>query len=287
LSPRVASLLPASTEWLAELGLGESIVAVSHECDHPASAVKGRPRVTSSRVDPHAAPAEIDRQVRALRDSGEDLYAVDAAALERLRVDVIVTQAQCDVCAVSEESVRALAARLPSRPVVVATSGSTVAGVLDDVLAIGRACGVEERARAVVARFQAGLDALRAAAPKKRPRAVHLEWTDPPMTAASWIPELAEAAGLELFRKDLAGKKSIVVSWDEIRAFEPELVVVAPCGFDIERARNEVPKVVARLPLESAAARVEPADGNALFNRPGPRLLDSARLLHAFAGGAA
>ncbi|HZU97932.1 MAG TPA: cobalamin-binding protein, partial [Planctomycetota bacterium] len=128
---RIASLLPASTEWLAELGLARDVVAVSHECDHPDEAVRGRERVTSSRVDSGASAAEIDRQVRELRDRGEDLYRVDGAALERLGVSVIVTQAQCDVCAVSEEAVRALAARLPSRPTVVATAGSTVEGILE------------------------------------------------------------------------------------------------------------------------------------------------------------
>jgi iron complex transport system substrate-binding protein len=271
---RIASLLPAATEWLAELGLGESVVAVSHECDHPPEAVRGRPRITSSRVDPAASPAEIDRRVRELRDAGEDLYAVDERALAMLGVDVIVTQAQCDVCAVSEESVRALAARLRSRPRVVAASGSSLRGVLDDVLAIGRACGVEGRALAVVGRFERALDELRARRPARRVRAVHLEWTDPPMVAASWIPELAEAAGLELLRADLAGKKSVAVSWDEIVAFEPELVVVAPCGFDEARARVEARKVAERV-----KARIVAADGNAFFNRPGPRLLDSARFL--------
>jgi len=279
LSVRVASLLPASTEWLAELGLAESIVAVSHECDFPEEAVRGKPRVTSSRIDSRASAEAIDREVRRLRDAGEDLYAVDAALLAELAPDVIVTQAQCDVCAVSESSVRALAEKLSSRPRVVATSGSTIKGVMEDVLAIGAACGVPDRARAIVARFERTLDEIRSRRPERRKRFVHLEWTDPPMLAASWIPELAETAGLEIFRADLAGKKSVAVSWEEIAAFEPEVVVVAPCGFDLERARGDAKLVEGKL----ARARVVAADGNALFNRPGPRLLDSARLLAGLA----
>ncbi len=281
---RIASLLPASTEWLAELGLARDVVAVSHECDHPEDAVRGRERVTSSRVDSGAPAAEIDRQVRELRDRGDDLYAVDAAALERLSVSVIVTQAQCDVCAVSEETVRALASRLPSRPTVVATAGSTIDGVLDDVLAIGEACGVEKVARDVCARFRQELARIRAGRPARRKRFVHLEWTDPPMLAASWIPELAEIAGLEILRGDLGGKKSVAVSWDEIAAFEPEVVLVAPCGFALDRALRLGLAPFGRESSLRVNGEVYAADGNALFNRPGPRLLESARI-HAWLAG--
>ncbi len=273
MSVRVASLLPASTEWLCELGIEP--VAVSHECDFPEASVRGKPRVTSSRVDSKASPAEIDRQVRELRDAGEDLYALDEKLLAELAPDVIVTQAQCDVCAVSEDAVRALAEKLPGRPKVVAMSGSTLAGIKKDVLAIGEAGGRAEEARTRVHIFEASLELIRCGPPPRRKRFVHLEWTDPPMLAASWIPELAVIAGLDILRADLAGKKSVAATWEEIRAFEPELVVVAPCGFDLKRARVESEQVAERLP----AARVVPADGNALFNRPGPRLLESVLML--------
>ncbi len=278
MSARIASLLPAATEWLAEIGVADRLVAVSHECDWPADAVRGRARVTSSRIDASLGPEAIDRAVRDLSSRGEDLYSVHEDVLGRLRVDVIVTQAQCDVCAVSESAVRAIAARLKAKPTVVATSGSTIEGIVKDVLAIGRACEADEGARAAVSRFEGGLEAIRARKPARRRRLVHLEWTDPPMTAASWIPELADLAGFELFRSDLAGKKSLPVAWEEIEAFEPEVVLVAPCGFDLERAELEAARVRERLD-----ARVVAADGNALFNRPGPRLLDSARLLASLA----
>ncbi len=273
MSVRVASLLPASTEWLCELGFEP--VAVSHECDFPEEAVRGKPRVTSSRVDSKASPAEIDRQVRELRDAGEDLYALDEKLLAELAPHVIVTQAQCDVCAVSENAVRAFAGKLPGRPRVVALTGSTIQGVEEDVLALGEACRSVEKAREVVAAFERGLDEVRARRSTRRKRFVHLEWTDPPMLAASWIPELAEIAGLDIFRADLAGKKSVATTWEEIRAFRPELVVVAPCGFDLERARVESKRVEKQLP----GVEVVPVDGNALFNRPGPRLVEAARVL--------
>ncbi|HZV01543.1 MAG TPA: cobalamin-binding protein, partial [Planctomycetota bacterium] len=151
-------------------------------------------------------------------------------------------------------------------------------------LAIGEACGVQKVARDVCARFRAELERIRAGRPARRKRFVHLEWTDPPMLAASWIPELAELAGLEILRRDLGGKKSVAVTWDEIVAFEPEVVLVAPCGFALDRARA--------LPLPPRSGgragvggpQLYVADGNALFNRPGPRLLDSARI-HAWLAG--
>jgi iron complex transport system substrate-binding protein len=272
-SVRVASLLPAATEWLCEMGFEP--VAVSHECDFPVEAVRGKPRVTSSRVDAYASPGEIDRQVRALRDDGEDLYALDEKLLAELAPDVIVTQAQCDVCAVSEDAVRAFAEKLTGRPKVVALRGSTIKGIEEDVLAIGEACLLPRWARMAVLKFERGLEEIRATPPARRRRFVHLEWTDPPMLAASWIPELAAIAGLDLFRADLAGKKSVSVTWEEIRAFAPELVVVAPCGFDLERATVEGRRVEEKLP----GVKVVPVDGNALFNRPGPRLVFAARVL--------
>lgn len=286
---RIASLLPASTEWLAVFGLGHSIVGVSHECDYPEELIRGKPRVTSSLVDGTASAGEIDRRVRELRAAGTDLYQVDAVALERLQVDVIVTQAQCDVCAVSEDAVRALAARLPRKPAVVATSGSTVEGVLADALAIARATGAD--VVPMIERYRRGFREIKKAsfegARRAPPRLVHLEWTDPPMAAASWIPELIAAAGYESFRPELAGKKGVAVTWEEIAAFDPDVLVLAPCGFGLERAEHEARRVLShpgiREVLRPTSAfqggRVYAVEGNALFNRPGPRLLESARLL--------
>jgi iron complex transport system substrate-binding protein len=289
LSKRIASLLPAATEWLAVFGLGPSIVGVSHECDYPAETVRGKARVTSSRVDSKASALEIDRQVRELRAAGADLYQVDARALEALEVDLIVTQAQCDVCAVSEDAVRALAASLPRKPAVVATSGSTVEGVLADALAIAEATGAD--ALPMIERYRRGFREIRkaslAGARRQPPRLVHLEWTDPPMAAASWIPELVAAAGYECFRAELTGKKSVAVTWEEIAAFDPDVLVLAPCGFELERAEHEGRRVLARPEIRELLRptsafqgdRVYAVEGNALFNRPGPRLLESARLL--------
>ncbi|MBI3725017.1 ABC transporter substrate-binding protein [bacterium] len=292
---RIASLLPAATEWLAELGLGDAIVGVSHECDFPEDAVRGKPRLTRARVDPEAPASEVDRRVRELLASGEDLYLVLEDELARISPDLIVTQAQCDVCAVSEDQVRRIVSRLSPAPEVVVLGGSTLDGVVGDVLALARVAGAESAGPGAVRRLSNGLKELERTAATlagggPRPRCALLEWIDPPMTAGSWLPELTRAAGLDGFGGDAAGKKSERTSWEEIARWDPEVVVFAPCGFSVERAERDARALLedprsSPLGKTTAFARgaVFAVDGNGLFNRPGPRLLDSAKLLHAIA----
>jgi iron complex transport system substrate-binding protein len=298
---RIVSLLPAGTEWLAALGLGDAVVGVSHECDYPEDTVRDRPRVTRARIESTASSAEIDRRVRELRARGEDLYELDVAALERLAPDLIVTQAQCSVCAVSEDEVRRAAATLRAPARVVAFSGASLEGVLADVDALARAAGVPEAAVAARDLFAGGLERLRAAVENRGflpgarhapPRLVHLEWGDPPMAAASWIPELVEAAGFECFRAAPDARKSVRVSWEAIARFDPDVIVLAPCGFGVERAESEArallddPAVADSLRATSAWTNgwIFAACGSQFFNRPGPRLLDSAQILGALHG---
>ncbi|MDQ6738217.1 MAG: ABC transporter substrate-binding protein [Gemmatimonadota bacterium] len=281
---RVLSLLPASTEIVAALGAGDWLVGISHECDYPPLVVRGMPRVTCSSLDAAATAFDIDRSVRARSDAGESLYSVDGRAIDALRPDLVITQALCDVCAVSESDVRSITARLTSEPAVVTTSGSTWNGICDDIAAIGNAMGRAAEASSLIesldARLRAVHDTLEAArAP--RPRVVVIEWTDPVFASGHWVPELVRrAGGIELMAN--AGDHSTVRSADEIRTAKPEILVVAPCGYDMPRA-----VVAARVMLardEWAWARELPVwamDSNSLLSRPGPRLVDGTETLAA------
>lgn len=298
---RIVSLLPAATEWVAALGLGDSLVGVSHECDQPHAAVQGRPRVTRSRIDPAASAAEIDRTVRALRERGEDLYELDAALVASLAPDLIVTQAQCDVCAVSEDAVRKLAASLPGSPAVVAFRGSSLEAVAREVEALARAAGVPEAAEDARDVLLGGVERVRANVGRRAflsgarhapPRLALLEWLTPPMSAASWLPELVQAAGFECFRPELAGQKSVRVAWEEVARFDPDVLVFAPCGLGLERAHADATALVHEPAVAHALARTSAwangwifaAEGNLLFNRPGPRLVESAQVLASIHG---
>lgn len=264
-------------------------MGVSHECDFPEEVVRGKPRLTRARVDPEAPGDEIDRRVREVLAAGEDLYEVVAAELERLAPDLIVTQAQCDVCAVSENQVRAIAERLSPVPEISVLGGSTLDGVVGDVLELARQAGAEDTAPGAVRRLSNGLRELTAGASSARPRCALLEWIDPPMTAGSWLPELVAAAGLDGMPGTKPGAKSERTTWEAVSAWDPEIIVLAPCGFPVERAEREARALLADrvrcAPLGKTKAfergAIYAVDGNALFNRPGPRLLDSAKLLFA------
>ena len=279
---RVLSLLPASTEILAALGAGDSLVGVSHECDYPPLLLYGKPRVTRSSLGAAATPLEVDLSVRARSNAGEALYSLDETAITSLEPDLVITQALCDVCAVSEDDVRAITMRLDPEPAVVTLSGSTWKGVCDDIAAIGDAIGCSDAASSLVESLDARLrvvhDRLKAArAP--RPRVVVIEWTDPVFAAGHWVPELVRrAGGTELMAAP--GDHSIVRSAEEIRAAEPELLVIAPCGYDVAGAIVAARAMLAR--DEWAWARDLPVwamDANSLLSRPGPRLVDGAETL--------
>ena len=274
---RIASLVPSATEALFALGLGDQVVAVTHECDHPPAATR-LPQLTRSVIPDGLAPAEIDARVREVTGRGESLYRLDEELLRELEPDLIVTQALCAVCAVSFDDVRAVAARLPSRPTVLSLDPETLAEVLADVVRLARAAGAEPAGRALHAALTARLSAVgEAVAGRPRPRVAALEWLDPPYAGGHWVPEMVSLAGGEDVLGQ-AGRKSRVVDWREIAAAEPEAVVVMPCGLYAEEAAEQATAFAEPL-RELGAASAWAVDAASSFSRPGPRLVDGVELL--------
>ena len=274
---RIASLVPSSTEMLFALGLGPQVVAVTHECDHPA-AVNDLPRLTRSTIPAGLDPAAIDAAVRERVGSGQSLYALDAAALERLDVDLIATQQVCAVCAVSSDDVRAVAARLRSRPAVVSLDPATLDDVLDDAVRLAGACDDVEAGRRLRGRMEARIEAVRAATAGAKPvRVAAIEWLDPPYCAGHWLPEMiAAAGGIDVLARP--GQRSRTLGWDEIAAARPEAVVVMPCGLYVEEAEAEAQRHRANLEALGATT-IHAVDAASSFSRPGPRLADGVELL--------
>ncbi len=284
---RIASLLAAGTEILFGLGLGDQVVAISHECDYPAAATT-RPRVTSTRIDASADSANIDRQVNELVNAGAALYDVDVDRLASLKPDLIVTQAQCDVCAVSETALRAAMNQRDDlkAAVVVTLNPVSLHSVFEDILRVGEAAGCLKTARSYVVGLRARVETIKKQtdelAESARPRVIGLEWIEPPIVAANWMPTLVEIAG---GRNGLtkAGARSGRTRWEEIVAYDPEVLVVMPCGFSLERSLAEAGRLKKFPEWSTLSAvrdrRVYAVDGNAYFNRSGPRLIESMEFL--------
>jgi iron complex transport system substrate-binding protein len=261
---------------VAALGREDELVAVSDECDHPA-AVRSLPRLSTTRIDPAAASRQVDAEVRAALARGEELYGIDRGVLQEVRPELILTQSLCAVCAVSaaraEESARlsGVGAR------VVDLEPTTLEEVLGTIDQVGRAIGAVEAAAALRARLEVRIAALGRVALGRPPvRVCVLEWVDPPFSAGHWVPDVvALAGGRELLGR--SGARSREITWDDVAAARPDVVVVSPCGFGLERARREadLAGVAARVP----GARVVCMDGSAYLSRPGPRLVDAAELL--------
>jgi iron complex transport system substrate-binding protein len=274
---RVASLVPSATEALFALGLGDSVVAVTHECDHPKQATR-LPRLTASVVPAGLPAAEIDRRVRELTGAGKALYTLDEPRLAELEPDLIVTQALCAVCAVSYDDVRAVADRIGSRPDVVSLDPETLDEVLEDLPRLAEAAGGREHGERLEAELRARLGAVQeAVAGRPRPRVAALEWLDPVYVGGHWVPEMIElAGGVDVLGE--AGAKSRVVGWDEVADAAPDLVAVIPCGLYANEAAEEARSHAARL-RGLGAERVFALDAAASFSRPGPRLVDGVELL--------
>jgi iron complex transport system substrate-binding protein len=276
---RIASLLPSATEILFGIGAGRDVVGVTHECDFPGAALS-LPRLTSSAL-PGSNSAEIDRHVRASLHSGSSLYHLDSALLEQLAPDLIITQELCKVCAVSYEIVDRAAKRLTSDPRVVSLEPSSLDDVLANIEFVGELTGRVSGARALVQRLSLRIEALRAAKATRRPRTLVLEWTDPPMGPGHWTPGLVELAGGTAILSN-PGANSQRLEWEAIVQADPDAIIVAPCGFDVARARAAVDELAAIPQWNSLRAhrenRVHVVDGNAYVNRPGPRLVDTAEI---------
>ena len=277
---RIVSLLPSTTEILFALGVGEDVVGVTFECDFPAEA-RGRRVVSGTTMPEGLDPAGIDAWVAAATAAGEDLYTLDAGARSDLDPDLVLTQDLCAVCAIDVDTVDEALAHLVCRAEVLSFDPHTIAEIADSVRAIGRAVGREQEAEQLAATVDA-LDAARAPAGTTRPRVVVLEWTDPPYAPGHWIPEMVEAAGGECVL-GTAGARSVRTTWDEVAAARPDLVVVAPCGFDREGARAQERALLATGVLPPGVPTYA-VDANAHWARPGPRVVEGVEDLRTALG---
>ncbi len=280
---RIVSLLPSATEICFALGLGPSLAGVTHECDFPPQA-EYKPKLTRSELE-HAgkAPGDIDRHVREAVHQGSSLYRLDQEGLRRARPDLIVTQELCPVCAVAYPQVLEAARLLPGKPAVLSLEPNTLSDVMRTIADVGQATGARERAQELVRSLWARVDAVRGAvAGRDRPRVVCLEWTDPLMIAGHWVPDQVDVAG-GIDALGTAGQRSREVSWDEIRAASPEVLLLMPCGFRLEESCDQATKLsqlpdFATLPAV-AQGHVYAVDGSWYFNRPGPRVIDGIEIL--------
>ncbi len=273
---------------VAALGRIESLVGVTHECDHPA-AVRALPRVTRSAVASAAAAAVVDAEVAALSAAGTPLFEMFEDEIRALRPQVILTQALCDVCAVVESDVRALAARLDPAPEIVTCSASSLDGVFDDLMRVGTALGAADTAEGFVRDARArllGVHETLKAARAPRPRVAVLEWTDPVYAAGHWMPEMVRrAGGVDVLAAP--GAHSVRVTPEIVRQADPEVIVVAPCGYDLDRSVAEAEALLARPDWQWARRRrVVAIDANAYASRPGPRLVDGVEILARCFNGA-
>jgi len=293
---RICSLLPSATEIVCALGLEDSLVGISHECDFPPT-VRAKPSLIRPRVDPSVPPAEIDRQVRELLRRGESIYAVDADLLFRLEPDLILTQDLCHVCAASPDDLATALARAPRAPRVVTLSPHSLSDVWNDIRAVGHATGLRGRADQLVDALEAriardgshgqclpdrGLSAQSAIRTPPRPRVACLEWLSPLYCAGHWVPEIVALAGGE----DVPGRvglPSFHVTWQQVLDARPDVVLIMPCGYGVEKAAQEfseleLPRGWTELPAVRAG-RVFAVNANSYFSRPGPRLADGIELL--------
>ncbi len=280
---RIVSLLPSATEIVCQLGLGDQLVGVTHECDYPAF-VLDLPKVTRTLIPHDASSAEIDILVRERLKTEKALYSLDMPLLEQLRPELIVTQALCDVCAVSEAEVTAAACLLPGHPRVVNLVPMRLSEVFECLRLTGEAAGVADVAVNVIASLQARVDTIieRTAGIVRRKRVVLLEWIDPPFTCGHWSPELVRfAGGIEGIGRE--GEPSRTMAWDELLRFDPEVLIIACCGFNTERTLLDVPILCGSPHFDQLtcvrAGNVFVIDGNAYFSRPGPRLVESLEIL--------
>jgi iron complex transport system substrate-binding protein len=293
---RIASFLASGTEIVVALGLQESIVAISHECDWPPD-VLDRPRLSRPRFDPAGMDSgEIDAALRAAMTEHGSVYVVDEERLAELKPDIVLTQAVCEVCAVPTPGVRALVERQQLGAEVVSLDAHTMQDILDSIVQVGAATGAEGQAADVVADLSARLDYVRTTVARAahanadaehataldRPRVLALEWLDPPFAPGHWVPEMIEIAGGENL-VGAAGAHSTEISWDDLRDLDPDVLIIMPCGYDLAATRADADRSAERLLGVAAraitAGRAFIVDGSAYFNRSGPRFATGVEIL--------
>ena len=281
---RIVSLLPSSTEIVCALGCEENLVGRSHECDFPES-VRKLPVCTEPKFDPDGTSYEIDQRVKAILQEAVSVYRVDADLLDELSPDLLVTQSQCEVCAVSLEEVEEAACNLlHSKPAIVALEPRRLEDLWNDIATVAAALDLPDRGSDLVKQLKLRLDQIAASLGDhvRRQRVACIEWFDPLMAAGNWMPELVElAGGSSLFGE--AGKHSPWMEWQALAGHDPEIILLLPCGFDMETCRREMSSLTQRpewYELEAVrTGSVYVTDGNQYFNRPGPRLVESAEII--------
>jgi iron complex transport system substrate-binding protein len=281
---RICSLLPGATEIAFALGLGEELVGVTHECDYPPEA-RHKPVVVRTSIDSHRMTSlEIDRAVSERVRNNQSLYTIDETRLREAAPDIILTQGLCDVCAIDYSEVVAAGETLPHKPKIVSLAPNSLNDVLSDIRRVGEATGQSDKAEMFVRELEHRIAAVRdrAAQSSIRPRVACLEWFDPIYFAGHWVPEMVELAGGDdvLGRE---GERSDKIAWDKVVELAPDLIVLMPCGYDVQRTLNEVSLLKKRegwrdLPAV-ATGKVYAVNGHALFSRPGPRLVDGLEIL--------
>jgi len=280
---RIVSLLPSATEIVCALGAAAELVGVSHECDFP-EAARGLPVLTRSRIDDSLSSRAIDSAVRAALTDALSIYTVDESRLAELAPDLIVTQDLCEVCAVSLDDVRSAVARLAQRADVhiVSLRPTRLGEVLSDIETVAHALGRSARGQELRRQLQARIDAIasRARRAAHRPRVASVEWLEPIMLGGTWMPELIELAGGQAVGAT-AGSAAPTLSLSALASLEPEVVVVKPCGFELGRTLRERELLLPLVDAAGGTGRVYATDGNAFFNRPGPRLVESLEILAA------
>lgn len=282
--PRIVSLIASATEIVCALGFEDQLVGRSHECDFPPS-VRRLPVCTAPKFNVHGSSMEIHRRVENLLRQALSIYRVDAEQLRHLRPDVIVTQTQCAVCAVSLPDVEAaVCSWIDSRPQIISLAPNALADVWTDIRRVAAVLNVPDRGEALLGQLQQRMAAIAtvAQAQPHRPTVACIEWIEPLMSAGNWMPELVElAGGIPLFGE--AGKHSPRLAWEQLVEQNPEVILVMPCGWDIAKSRQEIAVLTAKPEWPGLragrAGRVYLADGNQYFNRPGPRLVDSLEIL--------
>lgn len=283
-TPRIVSLIASSTEIVCALGFEGQLVGRSHECDFPPS-VKRLPQCTSPKFDTEGSSSQIDQRVKAIVQDALSVYRVDPGILEELQPTHIITQSQCEVCAVSLKDVEEAVCRMTSsRPMIVSLEPDALEDIWADIRRVGSALGASDRSEILVAGLKERMSDIeaKAACALARPGVACIEWIEPLMAAGNWMPELVEmAGGTNLFGE--AGKHSPWMTWEELVNKEPDLIVVTPCGFDIPRTLREMSLLSGRPEWRSLNAvrngRVFVADGNQYFNRPGPRVVESLEIM--------
>lgn len=272
---RIVSLIASATEIVAALGCAKDLVGISHECDYPPEAVKGRAVLTSPKMDVKKSSADIHKDVQKIVRLGLSVYNIDVAKLKEAKPDIIITQDQCDVCAVTyDDVVKAVETCLDTSAQIVSLHPDSLDDIFRDILKVGEALQAKNKGGQLVQDIRDKMNdiALKTKNIFKKPKVICLEWTDPFMAAGNWIPEMVEmAGGINGITKK--GDHTKIISMEEIKAFAPDMVVVMPCGYTIAQTLEN------RKDLEGLPGKIYIVDGNTYMNRPGPRILESLYIL--------